>query len=278
MKGHGIPAGGSLCRFWITIFVALGSAAVFAWITFNAAVGTALQTWDSRVTDAVIALRTPAWEHVFWGSTLLGNGPLMATLIVGFVALSVAWGRWRTGLLVTLGAGIGQAISSGTKDLLGRARPPVSVALIEQPASHSLPSGHAMMSLLFLGLLLIVFLDDTGRYRRAGGTWGRGVVSRTVVVFVAAVLALLIGVSRVFLGVHWASDVVAGWALAALWLTVIAVAMMPIEKRVESVVQRKAGGTSRLGLGRRWRMVLLVVFAAVTVVVAVLTAMADPLL
>lgn len=162
----------------------------------------------------LLALRTadpadpvgPLWfeEAVAEISALGGFGVLtLATLLVlGYLAIQRKWG----GALLVLAAMLGgTALSEGLK--LGFARPrPDLVAHTVDVASMSFPSGHAMLSAvayLTLGALL------ARAQARAG--------LRAYVLGAAIVLTLIVGASRVYLGVHWPTDVLAGWCLGAAW-------------------------------------------------------------
>ncbi|MFP4148952.1 MAG: phosphatase PAP2 family protein [Nitriliruptoraceae bacterium] len=102
-------------------------------------------------------------------------------------------------------------LTTGVKALVDRARPTVDAVLLTTPDA-SFPSGHALGSVVAYGVLLLVFLPAVPpRWRR-------------VVEVGVLVLVVLIGASRVALGVHFPSDVVGGWALGAVWLAVTATA------------------------------------------------------
>jgi undecaprenyl-diphosphatase len=93
------------------------------------------------------------------------------------------------------------------KFALDRSRPPIADHVV--PVSNeSLPSGHATMSTVVIGTIVVL-------------AWaGRTMVERTVMVAAAALWVGAVGATRVYLGVHWLSDVLAGWAVGAAWLTV----------------------------------------------------------
>ncbi len=93
---------------------------------------------------------------------------------------------------------------------MARPRPPVAERLISV-TGWSFPSGHATQSVAFWGMLVVVLCG------------GRTRAVRTVGWVVAALVALAVGLSRIYLGVHWISDVTAGWLLGGAWLCTLAV-------------------------------------------------------
>ena len=108
--------------------------------------------------------------------------------------------RLTTALVLLLGTGLGRALTELQKYEVSRPRPDEHSHLVVT-YNLSFPSGHsanAMMTYLSLALLLP---------RAPGGPW----------IAMALVLALLVGTSRVMLGVHWPSDVVGGWTYGAFW-------------------------------------------------------------
>ena len=193
--------------------------AVFVWLAVASGPGSALSAWDGRVTDAFLAWRTPGRSRLFWAATLIGNNPVLAALSFSAVMLFAVWGRRGRAALVAVGLLMGWGISEGAKAVVGRIRPPAADALIAVPGSHSMPSGHALTSVVFFGVLLYAAFRWGGPRgaapaggRRTGIAWGP--------LLVAAAVAGLIGVSRVYLGVHWLSDVLGGWCLAGAWLII----------------------------------------------------------
>ncbi len=137
--------------------------------------------------------------------TAMGGGTVLTLLLLlsaGYLALQR---HWLTALLVFVGGTTGPAAVAVAKIVFGRARPDVIDHLVEA-GSASFPSGHAANSAaVYLTLALV--LVQIVRSRR----------QRTYIVAVAAALTLAIGSSRVYLGVHWPSDVLAGWTFGALW-------------------------------------------------------------
>ncbi|MBE1488591.1 undecaprenyl-diphosphatase [Plantactinospora soyae] len=141
----------------------------------------------------------------------LGGRPIMMWLVtIAVVGLLIRrQGRLAFYLIVT---GVGALmLDPSLKALVGRLRPVVDIPVASAPG-NSFPSGHALGSIVAYGALLLVFLPAMQR------RWRRPAIG----IFVAVVLA--VGVTRVALGVHYVSDVLAGWLLGLAWLGVTAYA------------------------------------------------------
>lgn len=148
----------------------------------------------------------PAWLTLSAREvTALGSIPvlgLLGLLALGYLVLD---GRWRAVLLLLVSLPGGLLLNSLLKQGFDRPRPAL-VARLMDVQTASFPSGHAMLSaigFLTLGALL------------ASGARGRR--HRAYILGMAVALTLLVGGSRVWLGVHWPTDVLAGWCLGAAW-------------------------------------------------------------
>lgn len=133
--------------------------------------------------------------------TWLGDSLTRAivTAVVGIML--VAGGAWRRGLGLVLVVAGGAALNSGLKGIVMRQRPEL-LQHLDHVTTSSFPSGHSANStILYLCLAALV----PTRYRRGA-------------VAAAALLAGLIGLSRIALAVHWPSDVLAGWCVGTAWL------------------------------------------------------------
>jgi membrane-associated phospholipid phosphatase len=269
----GLAAGKSRAgRTWLTACAGAVFLAVFVFIAYEVHTGTFATGWDGRVTDVLVASRSGVWSRVFWVATLLGNASFMSAYLSAAVILFLAWGRWKAALVLAAGTGLAQVVSSVAKAVIDRPRPPVSLALIEQPGSHSLPSGHAFMTLVVAGLLVHLLFRRTGADRSPGGGPGRRRAVTIVGIAVAAVLLSLVGISRVYLGVHWASDVIAAWCLGAFWLILV------LDSARRWRWDERPASDARPWLARGWRISLAAIMAVVVLVTLALTAWADPLL
>ena len=166
-----------------------------------------ISTIDQPVLDAAVGQRTPRLdEAVTWFTDIGGpvGMPLLVAVVVGLLAL-----RWRTWLpvVVTVVAAAGSLLMTiATKGLAARARPPVALAVPPYESSPSFPSGHTLNATVLTAVVVYLLL------LRSTATWHRVLAVLAGLVFVVAM-----GLSRVFLGHHWLTDVVAGWALGLAW-------------------------------------------------------------
>lgn len=150
----------------------------------------------------------PFWlDHAAADLTALGSVSVLAAislLVGGFLVLQR---RRLEAAIIAVAFGGGLAISQGLKEVFGRERPP-EVYRASEILNASFPSGHALLS-------AVVFLTLGAMLAQAA----RGRALRAYVMSVAIMLVLLVGVTRIYLGVHWTTDVLAGWSVGAAWAT-----------------------------------------------------------
>ena len=148
----------------------------------------------------------PPWlQEAMRDITGLGSTVVLVLILLAGIGYMMAARRFAMALFLFVAVGSGQIISSVLKHLIGRTRP----ELLEGSPyiySASFPSGHAMLSAityLTLGALLTRVVHRTAL--------------RAYLLTTALVLTVLVGISRVYLGVHWPTDVLAGWCIGAAW-------------------------------------------------------------
>jgi membrane-associated phospholipid phosphatase len=191
-------------------------AAAAVWAAFS---GVGPARFDNAALAESIEERTPGTTTVAVLITTLGSTAAMALLAVAVGAWCWAWGR-RADAVLTVGAMAGASlVFTVLKNVLDRSRPPVPERLVEV-TNESLPSGHATMSFVVVGTIVVL-------------AWaGRGTLARVAMLVAAAAWVGAVGATRVYLGVHWFSDVVAGWAVGAAWLALCVTAWLRWRARV----------------------------------------------
>ncbi|WP_206446888.1 phosphatase PAP2 family protein [Agrococcus sp. KRD186] len=166
---------------------------------------------DRPVLDAILTIRSPGADAFVTGFTdLAGTVGMPLVAVAALLILSIRRRSWTpTVLIVATGAGSLLMTVAG-KLLIGRDRPPIIDAVPPYEVSASFPSGHTLNAAAILGVIAYLLI------LRRLTTW-----SRVLIVVVAVVASLLVAASRVYLGHHWVTDVVAGWALGAAWLALV---------------------------------------------------------
>jgi undecaprenyl-diphosphatase len=167
-------------------------------------------TLDRRVTVAVRALQTPSRDALALAITQLGSVVFLmpATLAV---AGTLAWKKHPVSALLFAGCVVGGwLLEVLLKISYHRARPDLWPALVSEK-SPSFPSGHATMTTLFFGACVALVYHLSGnRHLRAAATAA------------GAAVVLAVGFTRIYLGAHWLTDVVAGYLVGLFWVVVSA--------------------------------------------------------
>lgn len=168
---------------------------------------------DPHVASGILDIRSSPLTHLAHALTLLGSEPVVGTLaVLLFIALLERRGQFFA-IVAAAAMAISVGLTVGVKLLVERPRPGASDRLGPVDHSYSFPSGHTLNSTVFLGLAVILLLPLI--HRR---------IVRASAIVGAALLALAIGWSRVYLGYHWTTDVIASWLLATALLVGVQVA------------------------------------------------------
>jgi len=163
---------------------------------------------DLSVTRAVQTINVAWFASLMWWVSVIGYAPQMFVLVAAVAILLFVIGlRWEavTALVAAAGStGLGELI----KIVVHRPRPGANlVNVLQQLNSFSFPSGHVLVYTAFFGFLFFL-----------GYTLLKPSFVRTVMLAILGSLVALIGISRIYVGDHWASDAIGAYLLGSLWL------------------------------------------------------------
>lgn len=220
----------------VAIALIVGGVWLFIELADEVAEG-ATTTLDERL---LLSLRNPAdladpigpsWvEEMMRDFTALGGSGILFLLTVSVIGYLVIKRRFRAALLLGLAVGGGMILSQLLKSLFSRPRPEL-VPYGSYVYFASFPSGHSMLS--------------AATYLTLGALLARLQKSRRLQIYIlllAVTITFLVGISRVYLGVHWPTDVLAGWTAGAVWAVLCALTMHWLQQRgqVEATVEPTA--------------------------------------
>ncbi len=218
------PRPGIAWRVAVGLFISLAAAAAFAALAAQLGAGGALSRADQALTDALRASLAPLTQQVFAvlthlagpaTLTLLGGGVAWVLLVRGQRALTLGWG------LALAGNGL---LNMALKQVFGRVRP-LELHRLVSATGLSFPSGHSSGAVVAYGMLAYLAL------KLLPARW------QLPALLAAVTLVVTVGASRVFLRVHFASDVLAGFASGTAWLA-LCVTVMELMLWRQSVATR----------------------------------------
>ncbi|WP_241680659.1 phosphatase PAP2 family protein [Pseudactinotalea suaedae] len=196
----------------LAVGVAVISAAAAIVIVIYAAVTTSqgVAGLDRPLLDLLLGTRSPVVDTLLTAVTATAGKigmPLIA--ITAMVVLGVRRRSWTPVVLIAVTGAVSLLLTITGKEFIARVRPPYSDAVPPFELSESFPSGHTLNAVAVVGI--IGYLLALRRGRRA----------RITIVTAAVLYVLLIGFTRVYLGHHWLTDVLAGLVLGAAWLALV---------------------------------------------------------
>jgi membrane-associated phospholipid phosphatase len=209
---HGIVEPQSLVRFGVA-----GAVLALVWVLVGLfVVGDGATTVDAAVTSAAPDLQTERAVRVARSLSLVGDLPVVsaAALLVAGIAYRRS-GRLDLGWLALAVIGGALAVTATVKGITDRARPD---GALTEAFSSAFPSGHAVRAAATYALVAYLVVRWTSPHRR----W-----TRAAVVIAAVAMVLGIGGSRILLGAHWLSDVLAGYVVGLVWFGVCVVVTRP---------------------------------------------------
>ncbi len=173
-----------------------------------------IATLDVPLLQTAVRVRSSGLDTFAAGVAYVFGPVGMPCLAVAALLVLALCRRSWTPVILVVGAGLGSLLMTvAGKDVIGRHRPPLVDAIPPYEYSPSFPSGHALNATVVCGVVgYLLWL------RR------RTVAARVACVVVPVVVAVVVGLTRVVLGAHWFTDVVAAWLLGAGWLAVVVTA------------------------------------------------------
>lgn len=210
-----------------SLAVAVLGLALFSWLADEVFEGDA-QRFDAFIRGWVHQFASPLLTRVMVGISAMGSEVLVAVFIVAVVVfLRMKWRRAAIWMMLTMAGGM--VLQVVLKQGFRRTRPEAFFGL--GPHSYSFPSGHSLMSFCIYGVLAGLLAARIKSPAVRILTWSA-----------AAVLVAAIGLSRIYLGVHYPSDVLAGYLAAAVWVSTLVTAdRVRRRKKLRSANSGKVG-------------------------------------
>jgi undecaprenyl-diphosphatase len=204
----------------VGFLLSLAALWLFAGVTEDVVHHDPLTRFDLTLTRLFRAHATPLGDKIFSIVSALGSPSAMAIVGSGGALLLLMRRKWL--VLAAWVAGFGGAglLTVVLKNIIQRPRPPGAAEFLFG-TTYSFPSGHALGSLVGYGMLAYV----------VGSIWIERQRARVRLIVATAVLVIAIGISRLYLGVHYFSDVVAGCAVGVLWLSVCISGLQVAQRR-----------------------------------------------
>lgn len=189
-------------------------------------------TFDKEILLTLRELHTPVLDKVMLSFTFLGEPVilLIVCLVIG-TWLLIRGQRSQATILIIAAAGA-VALNTWLKVLFGRARPMLWERVVDV-GQYSFPSGHAMISMVIFGIIGYLLSSKFP-------LWRIGIISLTIL------LVTGIGLSRLYLGVHWPTDIVAGYAAGLVWLITCIFSLQVWQER-RAVAQKPGNETLTKG-------------------------------
>jgi undecaprenyl-diphosphatase len=180
-------------------------------LALASALGTpAVAAFDARVSAAVQAWRNPQLTAAVLRITDFGDTTIVLAICAALIGLALYRKNWREAGLVVVVVGGGRLLGTVAQNAICRTRPPQASALIPLPKTFAFPSGHSITATLLYGLIGFLL------WQALREPW-----QRVLAVVACGALIVAIGLSRIYLGVHWPSDVLAGWLLGGAWVSLV---------------------------------------------------------
>ncbi|MEG2785377.1 MAG: phosphatase PAP2 family protein [Anaerovoracaceae bacterium] len=194
------------------LFIIGGALCCFAFIAYFVVTKETIG-FDTTVREWFYQLRRSGLNGIMIAITYMGNWQAIVMLCLGLLVFNKT--RKEIGVPLSMVSAVSVVIYKIIKSSFKRARPAVALHIINQ-GGYSFPSGHALNSLVVFGFLIYLIRKNVGNKRIANVLTG-----------ILSALIVLVGISRIYVGVHFPTDVLGGWFLGSAFLII---AIMVTEK------------------------------------------------
>ena len=208
----------------IGLATAIGALIFFGWLADEALEGDA-RAFDDVTRAAVHQLASPLVTAVMRGFSFIGSTIALSAGTI-FVVYRFAMRKWKREAILFALTMVGAGLLNITLKLAFKRPRPVPFFNLSPPETYSFPSGHSLTSAVFFGALAAI-LTARIKSRRV----------QTAIWIVSTAMFLLIGLSRIYLGVHYTTDVIAGFAAALIWILVVRFVEMGLVRRRRRKIQ-----------------------------------------
>lgn len=188
-----------------TLLVSAIMLTVFVELAWETMFQQTMAVFDNVIIWLTRYFASPRVDRAMIFITDLGYGMPYFFIVSAIFLLIIYFKRWREAVGLAICLAGGAVLNFLLKNLFERARP--DLFRLVEATGYSFPSGHAMVSLCFYGMVAFLLIRNIGKW------YGRVAVSSFAALLIAA-----IGVSRIYLGVHYPTDVIAGYAAGLMWL------------------------------------------------------------
>jgi membrane-associated phospholipid phosphatase len=211
---------------WVVPYAALWATMLVGGVVVLVLALLSAEVYDDVVDDAGLAnldkpalgfmeqLRSPGLDAFVTGFTNIGGGigmPILGSLLTAWLIWTSR--TWRPLILIGGAAAVSVTATSLGKKLIGRTRPDHADAVPPYESSPSFPSGHTLNTTVVIGLVIYLACLQVER-----------TLARVGLIAAGAVFILAMGMSRVYLGHHWMTDVIIGWVLGLAWVGIVIMA------------------------------------------------------
>jgi len=162
--------------------------------------------FDQHISGFIQGFNSPALTTILKLFTFIGSGPVIIFIVIAAIIVFYVILKHRSELVLLLGVVIGSALLNVVLKIIFHRDRPTSNRLIEV-GGYSFPSGHSMAAFTLYGILSFLLWKHISTYR-----------GRTLLIILSFLMISMIGISRIYLGVHYPSDVLGGFLVSGIWL------------------------------------------------------------